>query len=142
MNDNQPRWCSIQKSADKSMTHRLVTRHGSAGTGVRGRGNHGKSSLVDGHADVVGAASGGNREAGGREAPGHDRDDLAATVVRGQCGAFGQDVARHAGTPFLQEDKALLPPMSFCGRGSIFAWDVGFCRSAGALRTISLTRWE
>ena len=26
---------------------------------------------------------------------------------------------------FQQQDKASLPPMSFCGRGLIFAWDVG-----------------
>jgi hypothetical protein len=46
---------------------------------------------------------------------------LAAAVFRGQGGALGQGVAWHAGTPFRQEDKASLPPLSFCGRGPIFA---------------------
>lgn len=76
------------------------------------------------------------------QAPRHDRDHLAATVVRAQDGVFGRDVAWHAGTPFRQEDKALLPPMSFCGRGPILAWDVGFGWFAGALRTLALTRWQ
>jgi len=46
----------------------------------------------------------------------HDSDDLAAAVFRGQGGAFGQGVAWHAGTPFRQEGKALLPPLFFAER--------------------------